>query len=1314
MRRPAKIALWSLGGFAALLLLIVAAVLIGANTGAGRAAIEKLTDRLTAGAVRVSGLQGSLPSHLLVDRLELVDKRGVWLRAENIRLDWSPLAYLQGRLQVNDLQVAMLDMERLPESSSQTASADPKIPHIDVDQASISVLKLGAELAGTPATLAAHGSAHLRTVRDMSIDAAARRIDGDGSYDLHLRFDPRRMDAALNLHEPANGPLESILAVPGLGALDATLTLQGPRSAEQLDLALQAGGLTGQAKGSFNLSALSADLDFAFDAPAMQPRADLSWQRAAMRGRWHGSVRTPSADAHLEITGLNLPGDTKIASLQAEINADHGGLELHSVVAGLAIPGQPQLLRENPLKVDASMRLDEVTRPLDLAVTHKLFALHAQALTAAPQSAVIDLKLLNLEPLAALGGQKLRGSATVSGKVDGYPAALHWVADARAALEPGDQFWSAALGRQASLHLEGTYVDQALSIAAAKLSGAALSLSANGSLARRELKARWGLEVSDLSKLSAVVGGTAQASGSLEGPLISLSSEAQLKTTVSVRGSPNGVIEAQTKISGLPGAPNGSIAAHGQLDGSPLDVDVTLARGPGSAFHADIRQAGWKSARANGNITVPGGSAPAHGQMSLSIEQLGDLQSILGTKLGGSLSANVTLQPEQQRTRARVQVDGHALSVGPLVGDAHLSGEGSLDAFGFDAGVQLPNLRGAAAALTAHGILNLGAQQLALESALINYRGQDVRLLAPAHIEFGNGVTVDLLKLGAQQAQLELQGQLAPQLGLRASVRQVSPALINAFFPNMLSGGAIEAHAEIHGSAAAPVGDVEINATNILFADDAALGLPPANFHLDSQLHGNTANVDARLDAGTASALKVSGRAPIAFDGAVDLTISGKLDAGLLNPLLEARGQHASGQLAVDATVGGSVADPQIGGTFNLSQGSLRDYGRGLALSDIAAQLEGRAGALHIKTFTASAAPGTLTMSGSVGVLQKGIPVDLKITASNAQPIVSKLVTANLNADLHVSGTAREHLDIDGTIHLNRTQIGIPSGLPPNVAVLDVRRRGKAAALIADKPLIIALKVAVQAPQEIIVQGRGLDAEMGGDLQVVGTTDSPLVSGNFDLQRGSFSLSGNKLNFTAGQVSFNGAGLKNKIDPTLDFTAQSTLADGTVATVRITGYADAPQFAFTSSPSYPQDEIMARLLFGVPGAQLSALQLAQTGYALASLSGVGGESSLNPLVKIQKSLGLDRLTVGAGTTTATPTGTENSGASIEAGRYISKRVYIEAKQSTTGTSQLQADVDLTKHLKLQTKLGNGTASLQGTTPDNDPGSSIGLVYTFEY
>jgi translocation and assembly module TamB len=226
--------------------------------------------------------------------------------------------------------------------------------------------------------------------------------------------------------------------------------------------------------------------------------------------------------------------------------------------------------------------------------------------------------------------------------------------------------------------------------------------------------------------------------------------------------------------------------------------------------------------------------------------------------------------------------------------------------------------------------------------------------------------------------------------------------------------------------------------------------------------------------------------------------------------------------------------------------------------------------------------------------------------------------------------------------------------------------------------------------------------------------DFPLVSGSLALLRGNFSLSSNKLNFSPeSRVSFNGAGLKKTIDPTLDFKAEATVADATV-TLRITGFADAPKFEFTSSPPLPQDEIMARLLFGQNAAALSAFQLAQIGATLASLSGVGGDGGLKPLVNIQRSLGMDRLTREPGATTNTAAGPENTGASIAAGRYIGKRVYIEAKQTTLGTSQLEADVDLTKHLKLQTRLGNGTASVQGTTPENDPGSSVGMVYQFEY
>ena len=139
---------------------------------------------------------------------------------------------------------------------------------------------------------------------------------------------------------------------------------------------------------------------------------------------------------------------------------------------------------------------------------------------------------------------------------------------------------------------------------------------------------------------------------------------------------------------------------------------------------------------------------------------------------------------------------------------------------------------------------------------------------------------------------------------------------------------------------------------------------------------------------------------------------------------------------------------------------------------------------------------------------------------------------------------------------------------------------------------------------------------------------------------------------------------------------------------------------------------MALLLFGVAASQLSALQLAQVSYALATISGIGGSGS-NPLTRLQKTLRLDRLSVGAGTTTTATGATENSGAAIQAGRYVTKRVYVEGKQSTTGQTQVEVDVDLTKHLKLQTRLGNGSA-VQGTTPENDPGSSVGLSYQFEY
>jgi translocation and assembly module TamB len=1329
MRRTFKIIGAALGGLLLLIVAVGGALVIIGNTGPGRAMIEQMTSRLTDGRVKLTGLAGSFPAQLTLEQLQLSDDRGVWLTAEKVSLRWTPSALLLNRLQVDRLHAAVVVMERLPESSAgATPAAPPSIPHIDAAIVSIDELRLGPQLTIIPAPLAMQGSAHLRSLTDMLIDLDAHAIGSSGDYALHLQFDPKRMDAALKVNEPAGGPLENLLQLPGLGALAATVNLSGPRSAERLDLVVDAGALHGSARGSANVNELSGDLEFAFQSAAMSPRPGLKWNGAVLKGRWRGSIGAPTADGHLDVDQLQLPGGTQLAMLRADVSSSSGTVALKALVEGLR-PLEPalQLLKDSPMTIDAAIHLNEPGRPVDVVATHRLFTLQARAEThaeprAGRRNTSMELRLPDLGVWTALAGVRVHGNAVVKAKLESGDASIHGVVDASANLTGAPESWSAAVGPHPTLQLSGALTDSAITLESMKLSGRAVSLTASGSVLRPAADGRnqgawiltlpWNLNITDLSVLSPTLAGTLRASGLLQGPPTNMTGTAHLTSAVSVRGTPSGVVSAEANLRGLPTAPVGTIAAHGLLDEAPLDVDIDLARSAAGVPRAVIRRAEWKSAHVDGDITLGSGVAQTRGLLHVNMQQLQDLRHLLGSDIAGSLAGTAEIKPDQGRTRGHLQFEARDLKVGRFTGNVEATGDGFTNALALKVGAQIPNLSGTPASISAAGTLDLDSSALTLSSAVLTYRAQSVLLKSPARITFADGVAVDELKLGAQRGQFLLEGRISPTLDLRASLRQVDPSIINAFFPKLLAAGTIEASARLQGTVASPTGQVSVTAVGMRMSDEAALGLPAVDLKATAELMGDTAGIDAQLSAGAASQLNVGGRVALAADGAQDLKIKGNLEMGLLNPLLEASGQHASGELNVDASVAGSLAEPQIVGTISLKKGSFSNYGRGVSVSDISAEIIGAEGQLKIKSFTASAAPGTLSMKGTVGVLQSGLPVDLEITAKNAQPIASKMVTANLNADVRIKGTARERLDITGSVDLNRTVIGIVGALPPNVAVLDVHRRGKGPPAPQPKQLVIGLNVTLEAPREILVQGRGLDAELGGELHITGTTDAPLVSGGFDLERGSFSLASSRLNFTSGRVSFDGAGLRNKIDPTLDFTANTSAGDSIVS-LHITGYADSPQFEFTSTPALPPDEIMARLLFGVNAAQLSALQLAQIGAALASVSGVGGDGGLNPLVKLQKSLGLDRLSVGAATGTSA-NGTANSGASIEAGRYISRRIYIAARQNTGGTSQLETDVDLTKHLKLQTRLGNGIASAQGTTPENDPGSSVGLSYQFEY
>jgi translocation and assembly module TamB len=1306
-------------------LLLTAALLIGlvwtaGDSTAGRALIEKLTDRLTGGQVRLSGLQGSWPAHLRLAQLRLSDERGVWLVADDLRVDWTPLALLSGRVQVSSLEAAHVRFARLPVPSSQARRTKASIPDIDVRAASIRLFELGAELAGIPAALEAHGGVHLRSLDDMSIDMEARGLGADGRYDLHLRFDPARLDASLDLQEPAGGPFEHIVGLPGLGALHATATLAGPRSALDFAMRLDAGELHGHAQGHVDLAAQAADFDYALASPALQPRPDLGWQALSLKGRWHGTFSEPVADGDLDIVALRNPAGVNVDRLEAKLTAGAGLLTIHASVDGVRVPGpSPLLLAREPLHVEAEWRLNQPARPLHLRATSRLFTLDAQADTRGKPHLDAKLEIADLAPFAALAGTELRGTASLTASAAYADDATSFDIAADGRLAPatsrGAQGGSAgsliaALGIRPTLKAAGSWRGGGFVVDRMLLEGRAGRVSASGTVDRTaagalaDVDGRWSVDVADLTALSPALAGTLRASGRLGGREGAFAVDADIDTLVSIHGSAPGRVSAEVHGSGLPRAPSGTIRVKGMLDAAPVVLDAQVARDAHGAIRAEIRHGTWKSVHLNGDLRSGAAVAAAHTQLELHVADLGDFDRLLGISLQGSLD---------------------------------LTGAGSWSSLELKLGAHVVDLSGADAALDASASLDLDRRALDVADLKATYRQFAVDLGAPALVAFEDGLRVDGLVLNlrrlpvpgplestaaalppppqAAPTRVQFVGRLLPQLDAHLVIEAAEPALIDAFAPGLLGAGTLAAHADLTGSLAHPQGHVQVDAVGLRFAVESAAVLPALNVHASAELAGDTAVIGGELSAGKNSEISVTGSAPLALGGALALKLAGSLDVALASPMLEAHGLQVAGELAVDARVSGTPAAPDIDGTIRVSRGIVRDYVRGFSLTQITAVLSGAQGRLRIDECTAHAGSGTLTMTGSLGLLEPQVPLSIKIHARNAEPIASSLVTANLDADIDVDGTARERLDVVGTIHINRAEIGIPSSLPPNVAVLDVRRRGAPAAPPAQRTLVVGLGLAVHAPNEVIVQGRGLDAEFGGDLEIKGTTAAPVVNGGFELQRGSFSIAGKSLTFSPpSRVSFDGTDLGGKLDPTLDFTAQSDLADNSTATLRITGLADAPRFDFSSSPDMPQNEIIAELLFGKSASQLSGFEAAQIAASLAILSGVGGGASgLNALAKLQKNLGLDRLNVGANTTT-TATGTTTSGYNVAAGRYVAKRVYVEAKQSTTGSTQVQVDVDLTKHLKLQTRLGDGSAITQGTTPENDPGSSVGLSYQIEY
>jgi translocation and assembly module TamB len=1331
---------WMAGIVAVLLALPVGAVivvLVVANTDYGRRLIEAQTKSLTAGMVAIEGLAGRFPDALRVGQIQVSDYKGPYVTVSDVVLDWSPLKLIGLVAQVDRLQAAKVDFARLPESDPETSTGKSSggsfsLPvRVDVRSLQVDQAIIGAQVAGAAATLALTGSADLPTLTEGTVRLDARRLDSPGTYSVNGTLTPRDIQATITANEPAKGLIATIGHVPDVGPLALQASVNGPRDNIGTQLGLTAGPLKASASGTIDLDHEAADLAVKAEAPAMTPGPGISWQSILVDAKLHGPFAKVDADGTVRIDALEA-GGARIGSLAADVKGNAGQVNLHASVADLHIPGpKPDIFAGAPIVVDASARLDAADRPVTFGVRHPLVSVDGSAQTAGIDTLKAHLALPDLTPLAAAGGTDLRGSTDldVQAEVNGDTTTAS--VKGRLAVTGGMAPVPALIGDDCRIDVAGSMHGQDATLSHLTVNGKALDVSAQGGLADKKLDLNWAVALADLAAVQPSLSGKVDAKGHAGGALDAVAVQADIGADVAAKGGQPGHLDAHVDATGLPGSPHADVKADGTLLNAPLSLALTADQAAG-VTKVDIDHASWKSLQAQGAVSLTPPAVIPAGKLRVELGRLADLEPLIGKPIAGQ--AQATLDSDDRAARLALTVKDASLpgtaSVGKAVLNAtvtdpngHPSVDGVLTADGVSAGsakaisakvtakgpqeavaltivANAPAVAGGAAKINTAGTLDAKDRTLALARMEASWKDQVLRLLAPARIGFADGVSMDRVRLGFQQAVLDLSGSAGSKLDLTATLRNLSANAAAIADPSLAADGVIAADVRLTGTSAQPEGTIKVTADRVHLRQGPGQALPPANLAANASLLGTSARIDTRLTAGP-SHVTVTGTAPLSSSGALDLKADGLVDLKMLDPLLLAQGRRARGTLNLNAEVTGTTAAPLANGTATLRNGDVADYALGAHVSDLAATVQATGDTIRLSSFTGKAGPGTLGGSGTISLAGQ-MPVDLHFTADNARPLSSDLITALIDANLTVQGEVKGDLQAGGTLHVRRADIRIPDKLPPSIAVLPVRNANAPPPPPAPPApqSTIALNLTLDAPEQVFIRGRGLDAELGGKIHFGGTVSNPIPDGGLHLRRGTLSVIGTTLNFTEGTIDFSGAGIA---DPSLHFVATSTTAT-IVATLTVSGSASDPKITLSSVPDMPQDEILAQLLFGTSTSKLSPLQLAQIAAALASLSGATG--GFDPLDSIRTSLGLDRLTVGSDAA-GNPT--------LQAGRYIARGVYVGAQQSASGSgTQATVQVDLAKGLKLEATAGSsGSSSATGSASSEDA-ASVGLTYQFEY
>jgi translocation and assembly module TamB len=430
----------------------------------------------------------------------------------------------------------------------------------------------------------------------------------------------------------------------------------------------------------------------------------------------------------------------------------------------------------------------------------------------------------------------------------------------------------------------------------------------------------------------------------------------------------------------------------------------------------------------------------------------------------------------------------------------------------------------------------------------------------------------------------------------------------------------------------------------------------------------------------------------------MDVALRGTVPLGFLNGFIAPRA--VSGSAGFQLTLQGPPALDSLSGQITTSNTRLIAPTLNIVLNDITTTLAVSGGRAQLSLTAAVENGGVLSATGPMS-LTSPFPADLTVDLRQVVLRDPRIIESTVNGRISVSGPLAAGAAISGDLALAETNIRIPSsglggaGAIPEITHLNepppvrgTRRRAGLLESSTDNRQATGpgfpLNLRISAPNRLFIRGRGLESEFGGELTVTGDTNNVIPLGAFNLIRGRLDILGQRLALEEATVTIQGSFL-----PVVRIRA-TTRADEYSINVIVAGPVSDPEITFTSEPELPQEEVLARLIFGRGLDTLSPIQAARLALAVRTLAGRGGEGIVG---NIRQGTGLADLDV---------TVDEEGNTAVTAGAYLGENLYTDVTVGAGGTTELNLNLDVTP-----------SVTLKGSVT-NEGDSSIGIFFERDY